>query len=184
MKFGAGFLSHFTSMISVATERVTQPSYCLSFLLCKGSVQNMSRVTIWLNASVTSTEEAWIIFIQCSMEMSVVFFNAGCCSRTRVFFVVAVLGPCSISSLCTCVCFTWLERPERHFQANSKNAHACHVQSHGLSPNQSASCTSWLGFLCFCLWISVHGDRFPVAVLLLTCPFLSSKNHRNVSRSF
>lgn len=167
MKFGAGFLSHFTSMISVTTEQITQPSNCLSFH-ASGSLSGLA-------VSVSSTEEAWIIFIQCSMATSVVFFNAGYCSCTRVFFVVAVLGPCSISSLYACVCFTWLERPQRHFQANSKNTHACHVQCHDLSPNQSASCTSWLGFLCFCLWISV-----PVGVLLLTCPFLSSKNHRNV----
>lgn len=135
---------------------------------CLGSLSGLA-------VSVSSTEEAWIIFIQCSMETSVVFFNSGYCSCTQVFFAVAVLGPCSISSLYACVCFTWLERPQRHLQANSKNTHACHVQCHGLSPNQSASCTSWLGFLCFCLWISVRGDRFPVGVLLLTCPFLSSK---------
>lgn len=36
-------------MISVATEHVTQPSYCLSFLLCKGGVQNMPQVIIWLS---------------------------------------------------------------------------------------------------------------------------------------
>lgn len=140
---------------------------------CLGSLSGLA-------ASVTSTEEAWMLFIQCSMTMRVVFFNADCCFCTQVSFVVTVLGPCSVSSLYACVCFTWLERPQRHFQANSKNACACHAQCHGPSPNQSASCTSWLGFLCFCLWISVREDRFPVAVLLLTCPFLSSNNHRNV----
>ena len=124
---------------------------------CLGSLSGLA-------ASVTSTEEAWMIFIQCSMETSVVFFNTGCCVCTQVSFVVAVLEPCSISSLYACVYFTWLERPQRHFQTNWKNTCACHVQRHGLSPNQSASCTSWIGFLCFCLWISIRGYRFPVAL--------------------
>lgn len=117
----------------------------------KGVYKTCLRSLSGLAVSVTSTEEAWMIFIQCSMEMIVVFFNTGCCVCTQVFFVVAVLELCSISSLYACVCFTWLERPQRHFQANSKNTCACHAQRHGPSPNQSASCTSWKGFLCFCL---------------------------------